>query len=410
MNIVTIESLDHFGLGIAHINNKVVFVENAIPAEVVKIEIIEDKKNYSKARVKEYIKKSEKRVEAVCPYFNTCGGCSLMFYSYEDTLEYKFKKIQELITKNKIFFNLTNNESNIEIIKNDEPLNYRNKISLKIVDGHIGYYKNNTHELVEINECKLANSEINKVIKNYKLLGIKDGTLTLRVNSNNEILIIIEALNDNYNIELEKLKNIVKLVGIVYNNKTIYGEAFFYERIGGYLFKVSYNSFFQINPYICSILFKLIDKEIANEDIVLDLYSGVGTLGIVASKKAKKVISVEIIKNAVLNGIFNAKINKRDNIEFMLGDTGKVVDKITQDFDTLIVDPPRSGLDKNTINFIKEKLPKKIIYVSCDANTLMRDLKLLETNYKIVKYKVLDMFSYSYHLESFVVLKMNNLL
>lgn len=406
MNIVTIESLDHFGLGIAHINEKVVFVENALPTEIVKIEIIEDKKNYSKARVREYIKKSEKRVKAVCPYFNSCGGCSLMFYSYEDTLEYKLKKIQELITKNKIFLNLTNKDNNIDIdiIKNDKPLNYRNKISLKIVGGKIGYYRNNTHELVEINECKIANSEINKVIKNYNLLGIKDGSVTIRTNSNNEILIVIESLNDNYNIELEKLKNIVKLVGIVYNNKTIYGESYLYERIGGYLFKVSYNSFFQINPYICSILFKLIDNEIAKDDIVLDLYSGVGTLGIVASKKAKKVISVEIIKNAVLNGIFNAKINKRDNMEFMLGDTGKVVDKITQDFNTLIVDPPRSGMDKNTISFIKEKLPKKIIYVSCDANTLMRDLKLLENEYKIVKYKVLDMFSYSYHLESFVVL------
>lgn len=401
---VTIEAIDHFGLGIAHINEKVVFVENALPSEVVRIEIIEDKNNYSKARVIEYIKKSEKRVEAACPYFNTCGGCSLMFYSYKDTLDYKLKKIQELIAKNKIFLDL-NNDNDIEIIKNDSPLNYRNKISLKIVDGHIGYYKNNTHELVEIKECIIANSEINKVLKNYKLLGIKDGTLTLRVNSNNEILIIIETLNDNYNIELEKLKNVVKLVGIIYNNKTIYGDNFFYERIGGYLFKVSYNSFFQINPYICTILFKLIDNEIANEDIVLDLYSGVGTLGIVASHKAKKVISVEIIKNAVLNGIFNAKINKRVNMEFMLGDTGKVVNKITQKFDTLIVDPPRRGMDKNTINFIKEKLPKKIIYVSCDANTLMRDLKLLESDYKIVKYKILDMFSYSYHLESFVVLK-----
>lgn len=400
MEIVTIESLDHFGLGIAHINEKIVFVENALPGEVVKIEKLEDKNKYMKARVLEYIKKSDKRIKALCPYFNNCGGCSLMFYSYNDTLDYKLKKVSELIFKNKIKYN-----GNIEIVKNQNPINYRNKVSLKIVDGKIGYYKSKTHELVEISECFVANQEINKIIKNFKLLNVKNGSLIIRVNSNKEVLLIIESPNDNYNIEIGKLKELVKLVGIVYNNKTIYGDNFFYERIGGFLFKVSFNSFFQINHYICSLLFKFINEEITPNDIALDLYSGVGTLGIVASKKARKVISVEIVKNAVLNGIFNAKINKQNNIQFILGDTSKIINKIKDDFDILIIDPPRSGLDKNTISFIKDNLPKKIIYVSCDVNTLMRDLKLLENDYVISNYKVLDMFSYSYHLESFVVLK-----
>ena len=237
------------------------------------------------------------------------------------------------------------------------------------------------------------------------MLNVKNVSLIIRVNSNKEVLLIIESPSDNYNIEIDKLKELVKLVGIVYNNKTIYGDNFFYERIGGFLFKVSFNSFFQINHYICSLLFKFINEEVNSNDIVLDLYSGVGTLGIVASKKARKVISVEIVKNAVLNGIFNAKINKQNNIQFILGDTSKIINKIKDDFDILIIDPPRCGLDKNTISFIKDNLPKKIIYVSCDVNTLMRDLKLLENDYVISNYKVLDMFSYSYHLESFVVLK-----
>lgn len=400
MEIVTIESLDHFGLGIAHINEKVVFVENALPGEVVKIEKLEDKNKYMKARVLEYITNSDKRIKALCPYFNNCGGCSLMFYSYNDTLDYKLKKVSELIRKNKIKYN-----GNIEIVKNQNPINYRNKVSLKIVDGKIGYYKSKTHELVEISECLVANQEINKIIKNFKLLNVKNGFLIVRVNSNKEVLLIIESPSDNYNIEIDRLKELVKLVGIVYNNKTIYGDNFFYERIGGFLFKVSFNSFFQINHYICSLLFKFINEEITSNDTILDLYSGVGTLGIVASKKARKVISVEIVKNAVLNGIFNAKINKQNNIQFILGDTSKIINKIKDDFDILIIDPPRSGLDKNTISFIKDNLPKKIIYVSCDVNTLMRDLKLLENDYVISNYKVLDMFSYSYHLESFVVLK-----
>ena len=397
---VTIEALDHFGLGIAHINEKIVFVEKALPGEIVKIEIIEDKKSYSKARVIEYIKISDKRVESVCPYFGICDGCSLMDYNYLETLNFKKKKVQELILKNKVGYN-----KDIEVIKNKDYLYYRNKVSLKIVDGKIGYYKSKSHDLIEIKECKVANKEINKVIANYKLLNIENGKLIIRVNTNNEVLIMIESINDNYNIDIVKLKEKIKLVGIVYNNKTIYGDNFFYERIGGFLFKVSFNSFFQINHYICSLLFKFINEEVNSNDTILDLYSGVGTLGIVASKKARRVISVEIVKNAVLNGLFNAKINKQNNIQFILGDTSKIVNKIKDNFDTLIIDPPRSGLDKNTISFIKDSLPKKIIYVSCDANTLMRDLKLLENNYEITNYKVLDMFSYSYHLESFVVLK-----
>lgn len=398
---VEIEALDHFGLGIAHINNKVIFVENALPKEVVKIEIIEEKKNFTKAKVIEYIKKSDLRVKPVCPYFDTCGGCSLMFYEYEKTLEYKKNKVIELLKKNKISFNLNND---IEVIKNPNNLGYRNKISLKIIDGNIGYFETKTHKLVEIKKCLIASNEINKVIENYKLLNVKNGNLIIRTNTNKEVLLIIETKEEKFNIELDKLREKIKLVGIVYNNKTIYGDNFFYERIGGFLFKVSFNSFFQINHYICNELFKLVNKEINKKTCVVDLYSGVGTLSLVASKKAKKVISVEIIKNAVLNGIFNAKINKKDNIEFLLGDTSRVVSKIKNDFNTLIVDPPRSGLDKNTISFIKIKKPKKIIYVSCDINTLMRDLKSLEDYYDINTYKIMDMFSYSYHLESFVVL------
>lgn len=148
----------------------------------------------------------------------------------------------------------------------------------------------------------------------------------------------------------------------------------------------------------------MIKDKVLEDDNVLDLYCGVGTLGIVASKKAKSVIGIEIIENAVLNGVFNAQINKCNNVKFMLGDVSKTVKKLNIEFDTLIVDPPRKGLDYDTIQFIKDNKFKKIIYVSCDPNTLMRDLKELSDIYKIDEYKVLDMFSYSYHVESVCVL------
>lgn len=396
---VLIEKLVDYGRGITHINNKVVFVENALPHEEVEIQITSDHKKYDEAKVMKYVKKSKDRIESICPHFNECGGCNLLHLSYEDTLLFKREKIKSLLEKAKIEY-----KKEIEIIKNDNPFYYRNKISMKIENGKIGFYKDNTHELVEIKKCFLAKEPINEVIKNYKLLNLLNASLTVRCNNNNEILLIIESEEKNYNIELAKLKEKIKLVGIVYNNKTIYGDNFFYERINNQLFKVSYDSFFQINNYVASKLFNLIKNNISENSIVLDLYSGVGTLGISASSSSKEVYSMEIVKNAVLNGITNAKLNKINNMKFLLGDVSKTISKLNIYFDTLIIDPPRKGLDKNSKNFILQKLPQKIIYVSCDPHTLMRDLKELEKEYEIVELKILDMFSYTYHTECCVKL------
>lgn len=247
---VLIEKLDDFGRGIAHINNKVVFIANALPEELVEIKIINDKKSYMEASVVKYIKLSKDRIESMCPYFEACGGCSLIHLNYEDTLKFKQNKIKNLLKKYKI-----NYDKELEIVKNDNPFYYRNKVSLKIENGHLGYYEENTHKLLEIKECMMAKHSINEVIKNYQLLNLKDAKLTIRSNYNDEILIIIEANAKEYNIELAKLKEKIKLVGIIYNGITIYGENFFYERINGKLFKVSYNSFFQINENITNKLF-----------------------------------------------------------------------------------------------------------------------------------------------------------
>ena len=396
---VLIEKLDDFGRGIAHINNKVIFVENALPEEEVEIKIINDKKSFSVSEVTNYLKLSKDRIKSKCPYFEVCGGCNLLHLNYENTLTFKQNKMKELLKKNKI-----NYDKEIEIIKNDNPFYYRNKISLKIENGKLGYYEENTHKLIEIKECITTKHSINEVIKNYKLLNLDNAKLTIRSNNNDEILLIIESKKKEYNIELAKLKEKIKLVGIIYNDRTIYGENFFYERINNKLFKVSYNSFFQVNENITSKLFDLININTDKDSTVLDLYSGVGTLGIVASTKVKEVYSMEIVKNAVLNGITNAKLNKRDNIKFMLGDVSKLISKVDLSFDTLIIDPPRKGLDKKTREFILKKIPKKIIYVSCDPNTLIRDLKELESNYEISDFKIMDMFSNTYHVESFVVL------
>ena len=394
---ILIESLDYFGRGIAHIDNKIVFVSNALPNEIVDLKIINTKKRYSEAIVTKYIKTSPKRIDSICPYFNKCGGCQLLNLKYDDTLNFKLNKVKDLLNKNKIFVN------NLEIINNDNCLNYRNKLSLKIINKEIGFYENKTHNLIPIAKCFIASNPINEVINNYKLLNIKNGDLIIRCNSNNEILLIINS-KDEINIDIDNLKEKIKLIGIVYNDKTIYGNNFYYERIYHKLFKVSYNAFFQVNPYITTKIFQELENNLKDSKNVLDLYCGVGTLSIIASNYAN-VTGIEIIPNAVLNATQNAKLND-SSAKFALGDVAKTVNKLAIDFDTLILDPPRSGIDKNTINFILTKLPSKIIYISCDVATLIRDIKLLESKYELISYKIFDMFSYTYHLESFCVLNL----
>ena len=393
---VKIERLDDFGRGIGYIDGKITFISDTLKDEEVECELIKESKKYNEAKLLKIIKKSDKRIIPKCKYCKECGGCHLQYLSYEDTIDFKKNKLKNIFNKNKI------NINDIDIIENNSNYYYRNKVELKVKDGKIGFYENKSHNIVSIDECVVTKKCINNVISDLKKCTLKESNITIRANYNDEILLIVET-NDKFNYE-SLIKN-NKIVGIILNNKLIYGDNYFTEVINNLYFKVSYNSFFQINEYICSKLFEIIDSNIDNNSNVLDLYCGVGTLSLVASNKANKVYGIEIVENAILNAITNAKINKRDNLYFMCGDVPKLIDKINSDIDIIIVDPPRAGLDKKTINTIIEYNPKKIIYVSCDPQTLVRDLKILEEYYDIKKATALDMFSYTYHVETVMVLE-----
>lgn len=397
MEKVRIEKLDNQGRGICFVNNKITFVSNALPEEELLIEITKEAKKYNEAKVVEYITKSPKRVENKCPYFGICGGCELLHSSYEDTLKYKKEKLESIIYK------YAHISTNIDIVHSDNKLNYRNKITLKVVNSRYGYYEDKSHDLVEINNCILAEEPINNLIKDIHYLNIKNGEVIIRSNYNKELLIEIKS-KEIVNPDIEYLKSKHKIVGIILNDKPLVGETSFIEIINHMLFQVSYDSFFQVNRNICSKLFDLIEEEINENETILDLYCGVGTLGINATKKAKKAYGIEIVKNAVLNAITNSKINKRDNIYYMLGDVGENLPKIKDTIDTIIVDPPRAGLDTKTKETILDFKANKIIYVSCDPMTLARDLKELQNIYNIKSIKGLDMFPYTQHVECVCIL------
>lgn len=387
---VHIDRMDHFGNGIGNINGKIIFVKGALTGETVDVTITKDKKSFMEGTINTIIYKSSKRVEPFCNYFGVCGGCSLCHLNYENTLEYKKDRVKNILSKFDI--------PKINVIRNENDLYYRNKIELKIVDGKLGFYEKSTHNLIEIKECKITKKSINKSFEFVKNMKLENANVTIRANYNDEVLIIIDSKEKPVILDPEDYK----IVGIVLNDKCIYGQDNFMEKINNLFFTVSYNSFFQVNNYINLELFNLIKENIVGKT-VLDLYSGVGTLSIVASKVVDKVYSIEVIPNAVKNALINAKINKCDNINFILGKVEDKIGFINDKIDTIIVDPARAGLDKKTIEVINNICPQRIIYVSCDTQSLANNLVDL-ANYEIKKFYILDMFSYTYHIECFCIL------
>lgn len=387
---VHIDRMDHFGNGIGNINGKIIFVKGALSGETVDVTITKDKKSFMEGTINTIIYKSSKRVEPFCKYFGVCGGCSLCHLNYENTLEYKKERVKNILSKFDI--------PKINVIRNENDLYYRNKIELKIVDGKLGFYEKSTHNLIKIKECKVTKKSINKSFEFVKNMKLENANVTIRANYNDEVLIIIDSKEKPVILNPEDYK----IVGIILNDKCIYGQDNFMEKINNLFFTVSYNSFFQVNNYINLELFNLIKENIVGKT-VLDLYSGVGTLSIVASKVVDKVYSIEVTQNAVKNALINAKINKCDNINFILGKVEDKIGFINDKIDTIIVDPARAGLDKKTIEVINKLSPQRIIYVSCDTQSLANNLVDL-ANYEIKKFYILDMFSYTYHIECFCIL------
>ena len=397
-NNIEIVKLDDQGRGIGYIENKITFIPNTLINEIVDVEIIKDTSKYYIGKVINYIKLSDKRIKVKCPYYELCGGCNLLHLSYKDQIEYKKNKLNNILKK------FANIDTNIEILENKNIFGYRNKIDLKIVNGLWGYYNNSTHDFINIDNCLLASDSINEVINNKEYFNISNGNIVIRSNYNDEILISINT-EDSVNIDIDNLKKSVKLVGIVVNDNLYYGESFFIEKFNNKFFKVNYNSFFQVNRYVTNEMINILNCN-SSGDILLDLYCGVGFLGQCINYKYKKIYGIEINENSILDAIYNSKLNKISNTYYLCGDSSKVINKIHDNIDTLIIDPPRSGLVKNMVNDVINFKAKNIIYISCNPISLSRDLNILKEYYNIKKIYLLDMFSNTYHVECVCLLKL----
>ncbi len=389
---VEIVKFDNMGRGIGYLNNKIVFVPKTVPGDIVKLKDVKEKKNYIEGNI-DYIKTpSKKRCEYKCPYYDRCGGCDLGHISYSDSLEYKLNKVNDIFKMNKINYSVD------KIVKSSNKYNYRNKVSLKVIDKKIGYYETKTHELVEIGKCLLCKESINSLLKDLSLLNIINGEIVIRSNYKNELLIIINSQDKIDNIDRITMNH--KVVGVVINEETIYGNNYFIDKIDDYLFKVSYNAFFQINEDICSKIFKRIAEE--DKGSMLDFYCGVGTFSVLNNQLT---LGVEINENAINDANSNKLLNKKDNIEFICADAKDIIDKINNSYKTILLDPPRSGVNKDILNKIISEKIEKIIYISCFPISLARDIKILENDYSVKDITLFDMFPMTEHVETLCVLE-----
>lgn len=391
--MIEITSLDHNGKGIGKLNDKIVFVENALPGEIVDIKIIKEKKKFIEASVLNYIKKSDIRVNSPCPYFRICGGCDLMHMSYNNQLSFKQEKVKNIVNKY-----LSKDIKINDIVCSKDNFEYRSKVTFQVKEKMVGFYKNKSYELISIDKCLISNKLINNSIKYLNKLNLEKINQIICRTGSNELMIIIDT--DDENINIDSIKDIASSIYLKINNnyKLVYGNKHIYSNIGEYKYLISPDSFFQINIDICTKLYTMSKNYIGNGKNVLDLYCGTGSIGIFVNE-GNNVLGIEVNKFAIEDANENKKINSINNIRFICGDSGKKIENSDFKPDIIIVDPPRNGLNQETINNIIKLNSKEIIYVSCDPMTFVRDLNILNKDFNINEVTPFDMFPNTKHVE-----------
>ena len=396
---VEVVKLDNFGRGIAYINDKICFIENALPNEVVEISIIEETSKYIGAKVDKYIEKSPLRIEEECPYSNICGGCNLNHICFNDENRFKLNKVKDIMKK---YGNIDPNLVK-KIVYHDRN-NYRNKLILHGKENDLDLYKEYTNEIIPISSCLLANPKINEIIKVLNNTPKEISEVIIKTsNDNSKVMVSITGTIDNINV----LKEICDV--LIINDEYITNNKVIETNIGNKKYIEGIDSFFQINNTLTKELYDevLINVKDKNYNKCLDLYCGTGTIGIYVSQYVKEVIGVDYNKSNINDAEENKKLNNIDNISFICDKVENKIDTF-KDIDLVIVDPPRAGLDNKTKDYLKQINSKEIIYVSCDPVTLARDIKDLDT-YKVNYIKVFNMFPRTYHVETVMVLERKTL-
>lgn len=424
------------GKGVVKYGKEVIFVDGLFIGEEADIEILYHRAGVNFGKVKKLYTLSKNRIQPKCKVCTSCGGCQYQQIDYKTQLEYKTKRVKEALSR------IGGIKTNVlPCIGMDDPYYYRNKIQMpygKDRKGNVvyGFFKENSHEIIPVKECAIEDKraapilwDIKELVKEMKIpvynedsgKGILRYVLIRTSYHYSELMVVLVTSTMNFpgqrNFILELTKRHPEITTIVENvnsrhtnvilgpqEKVLFGPGFIKDDILGLSFEISASSFFQVNPVQVEKLYKtalnLVNSE--QKPIILDAYSGVGTIGLIAARNAKKVISVELNKDASRNAVMNAKRNNVDNIEFYCDDAGHFINNMDGDLDIVIMDPPRKGSDEKFLSTLLNKKPKQIIYVSCDPETLARDLKYLSSLYQVDYVQPVDMFPMTAHVETVV--------
>ena len=426
------------GKGIVKSGKDICFVDGLFIGEEAEINVLYQRAGVYFGKVSKLIKQSKDRIQPKCKICTSCGGCQYQQISYQAQLEYKTNRVKNALTRIGHIKTKVN-----PCIGMDNPYNYRNKIQVpfqKDRKGNIvfGFYRENSHEIIPIKECAIEDKraasilwDVKELLKEMNIPPYQEDTgrgilryVLIRTSYHfDELMVVLVTSTMNFPGQRNFVDALVKkhpeITTVVENvnprhtnvilgekEKVLFGKGFIKDKILDLTFEISAKSFFQVNPVQVEVLYKtaldLIDKD--TDKLVLDAYSGVGTIGLIAAKNAKHVISVEINKDAHKNAIENAKKNNVNNIEFYCDDAGKFISSFEGDLDVVIMDPPRNGSDEKFLSVLLNKKPKKIIYISCGPETLARDLEFLSKDYEVTYVQPVDMFPMTAHVETVVSL------
>ncbi len=398
-----VEKLGAFGEGVARDNGKAVFIKGALPGETVEAKPTLEKKTFTVAKLIKVIEASPNRIKPKCAYFGVCGGCSLQHLKYEAQLELKKQTVEETIQK---IGGL--NVAISEVVASQKIFGYRNKLSFPVRGSKIGLYEENSHNVVDIDNCLLQREWNVKLIKALRAF-MKDFNLRGYDEKRGDIRHIVAREKDSLCITLvtsSKIK-IDKLIDYLSfedfalyqnvntkNNNVILGDEFCLLGGKGKFPDFHPASFYQVNDEIESRLYRDVLNEVEGR-AVIDAYCGAGNLSLMMAKRADVVYGVEICKQAVDEAIERANRMHIYNAEFVCGDCKDELPRLTKRISgdaTVVFDPPRKGVDESVLLAVRELAPKKLVYVSCNPATLARDLKILSDDYSVEKAIVYDMF------------------
>ncbi len=439
---LTINDIGTEGQGIGKVDGYTLFVDGALPQEEINATVIKVGKNFGVGKLIEVLRPSPDRTKAKCPIARQCGGCSIQHLNYEGQLEFKRNKVDQLIKR-------IGKVEGIEVpatIGMDEPWHYRNKVQFPVRDVNgeikIGYYANRSHRVVETETCFIQdrrNEEVRAILLDWMTThnipayneqqhkgmvrhlitrhaystGLMHVTIVINGRRLNSVESLVKSLTDCGYISGIDVNINKQQTNVILGKKMlhIYGDDAIEDTIGDVKFRVSPQSFYQVNPVQTEKLYaKALEyADLTGEETVLDLYCGIGSISLFLAQKAKKVIGVELIEEAIINADANAKLNKIKNIDFYVGKAEVVVPDLYKEHalkaDVVVVDPPRKGCDEKLLETIVKIKPKKIVYVSCDPSTLARDIHFLtQHGFILDQVQPVDMFPHTTHVETVCVL------